>query len=401
MLKLFQYLAQRGLRLPAEKVFGAMLALHFSAAGGIPMQACGATLLASLHALKEQWKIFIAEYKRNLIGVDNAPWAWPGPPDMTGATLLNPAQFYTVMACIPLRSSNLKANDPFAGAQRQHGGLPGRQKRPMLHIQMQTPRESRGMLDLGNVPFAAAEAAGGGQAAALDLPAAPLALDDTPGLAAEADAAETEAAAEGLQQAAEAEGHEALGIRRRKSLADVTAQLQMAEKGQKADQKAANNDKTASMKNEQKKQPMKKKKPKKKKSKQLLKLGSADAASSATKPKVAKPKEAKSSVTKAKVAKPKGAKSSEIKAKVAKSSPSVASSLPMESAAPDPKPGKKLPPSEDIRQKMRSGSPKTRKRLHWKYGCAKCVWKPQCTNSCWKQRKMTVPSAAELGSDVE
>lgn len=270
----------------------------------------------------------------------------------------------------------------------------------MLHIQMQTPRESRGMLDLGNLPFAAAEAAGGGQAAALDLPAAPLALNDTPCLAAEAAAAETEAAAEGVQQAAEAEG-EALGIRRRKSLADVTAQLQMAEKEQKADQKAAKKDKTASMKKEQKKQPMKQKKPKKKKSKQLLKLGSADAASSATKSKVAKSKEAKSSVTKAKVAKSKRAKSSETKAKVAKSSSSVATSLPMESAAPDPKPGKKLPPSEDVRQKMRSGSPKTRKRLHWKYGCAKCVWKPQCTNSCWKQRKMTAPSADELGSDVE
>ena len=58
-------------------------------------------------------------------------------------------------------------------------------------------------------------------------------------------------------------------------------------------------------------------------------------------------------------------------------------------------------PSDEIREMMRFGKAETRRALFWKYGCAKCVWKPTCTASCWKQRKMAIPLPSEMGEDVD
>ena len=48
-------------------------------------------------------------------------------------------------------------------------------------------------------------------------------------------------------------------------------------------------------------------------------------------------------------------------------------------------------PGPDVKEQMRTGSPRTKVSLHMKWGCTKCVFKPDCTPSCWKQRKQQKP----------
>ena len=57
----------------------------------------------------------------------------------------------------------------------------------------------------------------------------------------------------------------------------------------------------------------------------------------------------------------------------------------------NPASSKKAGPSEAIRNEMRTGSLEKRTDLYMKHGCSKCVWKPGCTPSCWRYRKMEKP----------
>jgi hypothetical protein len=420
MFLLFEYLAGRGLRLPAEKVYGAMLALHFYAEG-IPGQMHGSQMLASVHSLKEQWRAFIAEYKKNLIGIDKATWTWPGPPPHLGAaalTSLDQAKFHSIMSCIPLRTSSLKVSD--SASQRSRWP-----QKPMLQIHTRTDLGGRGRSmfaletdspGLGAAPralmdtpqtaglsCAGAGAAEGVPSAALVVQAAgqtvdgkadgaaPRALMDTPQTAglscAGAGAAEgvpsaalvVQAAGQTVDGKAEpaAAGQELAQKGGRKSLAEVTAEL-MASKteNKKTKQVSKSKNKQASSKNEsEQKEPQKKKAMKKKKKKGFRKM-------------VVKPPTAASSL-------PSGAQTTR---PAAKKQPMKKINKGENTRALFKK-GEA--PGEDIRHRMRCGSPNTRKALFWKYGCAKCKWKARCTASCWKQRKMEVPSAAEIGEDVE
>ncbi len=63
----------------------------------------------------------------------------------------------------------------------------------------------------------------------------------------------------------------------------------------------------------------------------------------------------------------------------------------MQTATKEKKKESSRAPSDEIREQMRHGSKAERKKLYIKYGCAKCVWKPGCTPSCWKQRNMPIP----------
>lgn len=375
MFKLFEYLAGRGLRLPAEKVYGAMLALHFYAEG-IPGLMNGSQMLASINSMKEQWRAFIAEYKKNLMGIDKATWTWPGPPPHLGAaalTSLEQAKFHSIMSCIPLRTSSLKVSD--SASQRSR-----RPQKPMLQIHTRTDLGGR-----GRSMFALETDSPG-------LGAAPRALMDTPQTAglscAGAGAAEgvpsaalvVQAAGQTVDGKAEpaAAGQELAQKGGRKSLAEVTAEL-MASKteNKKTKQVSKSKNKQASSKNEsEQKEPQKKKAmQKKKKKKGFRKM-------------VLKPPTAASSL-------PSGAQT---KRPAAKEQPMREINKGENTRALFKK-GEA--PGEDIRRRMRCGSPNTRKALFWKYGCAKCKWKARCTASCWKQRKMEVPSAAEIGEDVE
>ena len=134
LMKLFAYLARCGLRNPAEKVFGAMLALYFYAEG-IPGSMEGTSMLGTVMATKERWKTFIGEFKKALVGVDNAPSTWPGPPPgVELSSPLDPIKFYTIMNCTPLRSSTMKATSESSSVvQRSRGrSLRCRSRRRLL-----------------------------------------------------------------------------------------------------------------------------------------------------------------------------------------------------------------------------------------------------------------------------
>ena len=48
-------------------------------------------------------------------------------------------------------------------------------------------------------------------------------------------------------------------------------------------------------------------------------------------------------------------------------------------------------PDDDVKKQMRCGTPRTKVALRMKWGCSKCVFKPGCTPSCWKQRNQQKP----------
>ena len=58
MQKVFKYLADRGLRLPSEKTFAAMLSLFFYV-DGCPAGITSATLLSAVQQIKDAWKAYI------------------------------------------------------------------------------------------------------------------------------------------------------------------------------------------------------------------------------------------------------------------------------------------------------------------------------------------------------
>ena len=85
------------------------------------------------------------------------------------------------------------------------------------------------------------------------------------------------------------------------------------------------------------------------------------------------------------------------KAEPAAETESAAETEPAASSAPAVKTDRKRQhvkrdvPGSAVKQQMRFGSPRTKVSLHMKWGCAKCVYKPGCTPSCWKQRKQQKP----------
>ena len=216
LMKLFAYLARCGLRNPAEEVFGAILALYFYAEG-IPGSMEGNLMLGTVIAMNEQWNTFIGEFKKALVGVDNAPSTWPGPPPgVELSSPLDPVKIYTIMNCIPLRSSNIKATSESSEVVQRSRGP----QKPRLQIQTQTGCgiHARSMLALGNAPARSHE---------------PLALMDAPRTAGATASEEKEPSATLAGQAAArgehgANGEELAQQGRRISLAEVTAELAVA-----------------------------------------------------------------------------------------------------------------------------------------------------------------------------
>ena len=111
---MFSYLAQRGLRQASERTFAAMLALFFYA-DGCPQAMNSANLLCSVQHVKNAWKAYISDYKKNIIGTDTYSFDWPGPPAGVICVKLDFVRFMSIYNPIPVRTS---------GVQTRRGALP-------------------------------------------------------------------------------------------------------------------------------------------------------------------------------------------------------------------------------------------------------------------------------------
>ena len=86
-----------------------MLSLHFYT-DGCPAGVGGAHLLVAVNQVKDQWRIFIADYKtRKGAAANMGSWQWPGPPAGVICVRLDFVRLMNIFSQIPVRSTNLKA----------------------------------------------------------------------------------------------------------------------------------------------------------------------------------------------------------------------------------------------------------------------------------------------------
>ena len=114
MQKIFNHLANRGLRIPSEKTFVAMLTLFFYV-DGCPAGITSATLLAAVQQIKDSWKIYIESYKESLPNAQ-ASLSWPGNPPGVVCVRLDFIRFTNIFTQIPCRHSHGSLHKPPANA---------------------------------------------------------------------------------------------------------------------------------------------------------------------------------------------------------------------------------------------------------------------------------------------
>ena len=115
MQQVFKYVADRGLRVPGEKMFVSMLSLFFYA-DGCPAGITATTLLSAVQHVKDSWKVYIQEYKRCIENADSASWSWPGPPRGVVCVRVDFIRFMNIYNQIPCRNSH--------GSVQQRGKQP-------------------------------------------------------------------------------------------------------------------------------------------------------------------------------------------------------------------------------------------------------------------------------------
>ena len=448
MQVMFCYLAERGLRQASERTFAAMLALFFYA-DGCPQAMNSANLLCSVQHVKNAWKAYISDYKKNIIGTDMYSFDWPGPPAGVICVTLDFVRFMSIYNPIPVRMS---------GVQSRRGALTmAFEPQPQANLRRALTLEDAGaQLAIDFVGHRGIAAARVGEALALTAPApaaeqvaAGAHVGDGP--AAEAIAAGASVggghAAKAIAAGACVGGGETLtiplsAVEARKSLAEVTAQLQAAREKEHDDKKQAAKETRAAK--QGKNQAAKEKRAAKKEKKQADKKKAAkDKKKAADKKSPMKVKkrsrrmrilnESKESKKAAKIdvvasaqdprpvsickqcGSPDGLELADGKvgdlcilcqsdygnteqdvdvrkkpaARPVPQTKAKAKAQAKAGAAPAKASG--AAPPEELRNANRSADKPGKRAFFMKWGCTKCRWLPGCTKSCWKSRNMEQP----------
>ena len=451
--KVFAHLADRGLRIPSEKTFVAMLTLFFYV-DGCPSGISSATLLGAVQQIKDSWKIYIEGYKESFPDAQ-ASLSWPGNPPGVLCVRLDFIRFTNIFTAIPCRNShgslqNPRAATPLSPFSLKSGNGSGSMRRA-LTLEDTAEANAGGPLAIdyqGHRSIDAVALVGGGEDLVVRAPAAEQAL---PGPTAQLALPAPEA---GIKTAPA-----------RVSLAAVTAQLRAdaerreTEKKAKTKNKKAKNKKAAGKKktagkNAGKKKeaddsgagdedtpPAKGRKAKRRKLETEKAKEAAEAAKHNSKMHIlasktvtlplstgceslkkegagkkttagknaGQQKEAagkKISAGKIRAAMEDARKMGKIvkkrrilqesarsifKQPAARSKPET----PAAKSKPKSKPAANRPPA-DVCFVMRNGTPQERAALYAAYGCPKCRYKPGCTNSCWTARNMQKPREGSL-----
>ena len=236
MQKVFEHLANRGLRIPSEKTFVAMLTLFFYV-DGCPSGITSATLLAAVQQIKDSWKIYIEQYKDMHTGAQ-ASFSWPGNPPGVVCVRLDFIRFTNIFTAIPCRNSHASLHKPPAtplspfllksgnGSGNESGSM-----RRALTLEDTAEANAGGLLAIdyqGHRSIDAGALVGGGEDLVVRAPAAEQAL---PGPAA--------------QLALPAPAVEIKSAPARVSLAAVTAQLRADAERRETEKKAKTKNKKA------------------------------------------------------------------------------------------------------------------------------------------------------------
>ena len=435
MQQVFKYVADRGLRVPGEKMFVSMLSLFFYA-DGCPAGITATTLLSAVQHVKDSWKVYIQEYKRCNENADSASWSWPGPPRGVVCVRVDFIRFMNIYNQIPCRNS--------------HGSVQQRGKQPLAVFDSSSlcrsptldtvGADAGGPLAIefpGHRGIAAGARVGGGAdlvvrpnggegLLALPAPAAELGLHDPA-----APAIQTAVAAPAIQTAAPAAL--ILPAPARKSLAAVADQLR-ADSARRGAAKAAK----AKEKRNQKKKAAEKKKTAGKK-----RAADTDAAEEKTVGKKKTAGQKKKKFSKKRLLLKKRAKASETRlVGVVAPDPEEDLAVCKECGSPEglelvdwlqdgnlaeicvwcaeapwrsdsdlptvckkpaatgkvfkkpamaPKPKTGPIPSAKERAANRKASITDKKVFFMKWGCTKCRWHAGCSKSCWSGRNMEQP----------
>ena len=421
MAELFQYLANMGLRAASECTIRSMLALYFYV-DGCPVGADATMLYTAFHHVKTSWKSFIQDWKQRqgAAAAANGHPAWPGPPPGVTCVRLDFVKFMAIYNQIPVRSTNAALSK---AGMLQPRGSPRQCIERSRSLGALPCTGQLALTDFGagvdsTVPRLDLPATAGGQKNELQI----TTFSANTAAAPAADAA-------ALQLSRPLGAGEA-----RKSLAEVTAQLQQVQKDKKQQQQAAA---AAPMKKQKKKITKKKKKGSKGKSKKTKAAGIPRSPKSSRNRAILK---SKKKVTKQRSGgddcrtcserdecctciecggvdglvlengscatvcvycadkqnaadadskpgpKPKAKAKGKAAAKSVAKKPAMANA---ESARKVQAPSHRL---------ARNASREEKQAFHMAYGCSKCRWQPGCTNSCWSERNMSKP--AREGEDV-
>ena len=220
MGKLFHYLAEAGLRLASEKTIVAMLTLYFYV-DGCPVGADANMLYAAFQHVKTCWKNFIQDFKARG-GGEHGYWEWRGPPPGELCVRLDFVNFMAVYNQIPMRSSNASLNR--GGMVQPRGSRQFMERSRTLEV-----LPSTGQPALTDQPARVDSDAGnsrGGEAV-------------VPMLALPRDGNENELQVTTIPAKAAATDSPVSSRDARKSLAEVTAQLQQVQKDKKKQDAAA------------------------------------------------------------------------------------------------------------------------------------------------------------------
>ena len=416
MADLFQYLASIGLRAPSENTVKAMLSLYFYV-DSCPVGADATMLYTAVQHVKTSWKSFIHDYKQRQ-GADAAVHhAFPGPPAGVTCVRLDFVKFMSIYNQIPVRSTNAALNR--LGMVQPALNRLGRQcieRARSLQLLPCTGQNALTDFDAGmgpTVPMLALPAPADGQMHELQI----TTVSANTAAAPAADGA-------ALQLSRPLDAGQA-----RKSLAEVTAQLQQVQKDKQQQQAAA----AAPMKKKKKKDTKKKKgskgksgKSKKKKAAGIPRSPKSSRNRAILKSKNKGTKKKRSGgdelctckecggvdglvledggcaticvwcIDKQKAAKA-ASKPGPVATKVSPAAkdkvfkkPAFAIKKPAIAKRKVQRPSTRLPSDASLEQKN---------AFYMSYGCSKCRWSPGCTNSCWRDRGMSKPAPAE-GEDV-
>ena len=379
---LFEYLASRGLRVASGKTIAAMLALFFYV-DGVPAHVGGhpALLYAAMAHVRDSWKNFIKDYMRRNKHA-RASFEWPGPPAGAMCVQLDMLRFLQIYNLIPARSSrgDVKKNPNLTLLQR---GISRAMTLDEVHqgTAPAAPAAAAMLMDIGNR---------GENNAILTLVPAPAGPASSDG--------------KNLQLIASTPVASA-----RKSLAEVTAELQAAQQQKRSDANAAaakpkkpKIGKKLSRKGSAGTKARGRSIRKKQKSKQAAASGLASASNRAA-PELAPANASKDPVCVCKTCgSPDGLQIAG--GRTADTCIYCYEELQKEPAAKAPKPKAKAKTKAKAKAKAKAKPPQRldrnaslrEKRNFWTtWGCSKCRWYPGCTPSCWKARKMEMPEDVE------
>lgn len=328
----FQWLSDDGLRNPSEKTYQAMLGIHYFFEGSMP--ECPWENYNRVQSVKAQFKAFVSHLAAP------ADWTWSMPRRLNSQTNrlnLDQNTFMQIVGMIPIRTSDSRLKTCMPGSRTQVSILRSSKSTSNLML-MDSTTQSDFKGESNDAKGATiTQPKSAKQIKLRSTVPLRLALPAPPALPAPGDdvepfAEKSELLQPGDEPAVPKFGQGQAGSRR--SLAEVTAEI---------------SDSCG-------KQPRK------------------------------RPAAAKAStVGRAKATAEKPAEQKEPSGRPAKAR------KPAEQKEPSVN-WKRDPPSKEIRAQMRNATVEEKVRFHQEHGCSKCVWKPGCSPSCWKQRGMEVPS---------